>query len=187
MLDPFVYGRDGPASGDGLLGFAPDQQTNLPPDVALAYAGILKAPPKPASYGPTWSVWGMGFGGSGSFDGNAAVGSTDLTASTYGFAAGADYHAAPDTVLGFALAGAGTNWGLAQGSAQAGAMRSRPASIAPNISARLTSAPRLPSPTTGSPPTASRSAINSPRTSRAKVLACEWKAVIATQCSRRWV
>ena len=31
----------------------------------------------------------------------------------YGYAAGMDYHVMPDTVAGFALAGAGTNWGLA--------------------------------------------------------------------------
>jgi len=110
MLDPFVYGRGGPASG-GALGFAPDQQASSPSDVALAYGSVLKAPP--ASFAQRWTVWGAGYGGSATFDGNAAVGSTDITASTYGFAAGADYHAAPDMVLGFALAGAGTNWGLA--------------------------------------------------------------------------
>jgi autotransporter-associated beta strand protein len=113
MLDPFVYGRGGAASGSGALGFAPDQETSLPPDVALAYAGLLKAPPKPQTFDQLWTVWGAGYGGSATFDGNATVGSTDITASTYGFAAGADYHAAPDMVLGFALAGAGTDWGLA--------------------------------------------------------------------------
>ena len=47
MLDPFVNGR-GNVGGvsTGATGFAPDQQTNLPPDIALAYASILsKAPP----------------------------------------------------------------------------------------------------------------------------------------------
>ncbi|HTV27937.1 MAG TPA: autotransporter domain-containing protein [Xanthobacteraceae bacterium] len=116
MLDPFVYGRGGPASAAGALGFAPDQETTLPPDVALAYAGILKAPPKPAaSFDQRWTVWGASYGGSGTFEGNATTGSTNVTASTYGFAAGADYHAASDLVFGFALAGAGTNWGLEQG------------------------------------------------------------------------
>jgi hypothetical protein len=33
----------------------------------------------------------------------------------YGFAGGMDYHVAPDTILGFALAGGGTDWALAQG------------------------------------------------------------------------
>jgi autotransporter-associated beta strand protein len=113
MLDPFVYGRGGPASGGGPLGFAPDQQASFPPDVALAYAGLLKAPPK-QSFDQRWTVWGSGFGGSGSANGDPAIGSNNVTTSTYGFAAGADYHVSPDTVLGFALAGSGTNWNLAQ-------------------------------------------------------------------------
>ena len=114
MLDPFVYGRGGAASGGGPLGFAPDQQASLPSDVALAYAGVLKAPPKQA-FDQRWTVWGAGFGGSGTANGDpVVVGSTNITASTYGFAAGADYHVSPDTVLGFALAGSGTNWSLAQ-------------------------------------------------------------------------
>ena len=114
MLDPFVYGRGGPASGGAPLGFAPDQQASLPPDIALAYAGVLKAPPKPV-FDQRWTVWGASYGGSGTFNGDPAIGSTNVTANTYGFAAGADYHATPDTVLGFALAAAGTNWGLEQG------------------------------------------------------------------------
>ena len=42
------------------------------------------------------------------------VGSGDVTASDYGFAAGMDYHATPDSVYGFALAGGGTNWSVAE-------------------------------------------------------------------------
>ena len=42
MLDPFVYGRGGFATGGQPLGFAPDQQTSLPPDIALAYAGVAQ-------------------------------------------------------------------------------------------------------------------------------------------------
>ena len=47
MLDPFVDGRlgNGAYGSDAAMGFAPDAQTILPPDVALAYAGVLKAPP----------------------------------------------------------------------------------------------------------------------------------------------
>jgi outer membrane autotransporter protein len=43
------------------------------------------------------------------------VGSHDLTARAGGVAAGLDYHVTRDTVVGFALAGGGTNWALAQG------------------------------------------------------------------------
>jgi outer membrane autotransporter protein len=38
-----------------------------------------------------------------------------LSASTVGGAAGLDYHLTPNTVVGFALGGGGTNWSLSQG------------------------------------------------------------------------
>jgi autotransporter-associated beta strand protein len=125
MLDPFVNGRGGVGSGNAAIGFAPDEQANLPPDIALAYASILTkaspSRPSPASGGGAgwgtfeqrWTAWGSAFGGSNTTSGNAAAGSSTVTASTYGFAAGMDYHVSPHTVVGFALAGAGTNWGLA--------------------------------------------------------------------------
>jgi hypothetical protein len=117
MLDPFVYGHRGEQSvGGRALGFAPDADASFPPDAALAYAGVLKAPPKAAaSFDQRWTAWAASYGGRATFNGEPSIGSTNVTASAYGFAAGADYHAAPDTVLGFALAGAGTNWGLEQG------------------------------------------------------------------------
>ena len=45
----------------------------------------------------------------------AVVGSHDLSAHTAGGTAGLDYRLAPGMVVGFALAGGGTNWSLAQG------------------------------------------------------------------------
>lgn len=128
MLDPFANGR-GCGGGSGLprdpslgrpdcggqaIGFAPDQQASFPPDIALAYASALKAPPK-QTIDQRWTAWGSGFGGSSTTNGNAAVGSNDVTARNYGFASGMDYHFTPNTMAGFALAGSGTNWGLAQG------------------------------------------------------------------------
>jgi autotransporter-associated beta strand protein len=114
MLDPFVDGR-GNAIGGSAIGFAPDRE-ELPDDIALAYAKILKAPPKPPSFEQRWSVWGAGYGGSNRTSGDpAVVGSHDLSATSAGGAAGLDYRLAPGTVVGFALAGGGTNWGLAQG------------------------------------------------------------------------
>jgi outer membrane autotransporter protein len=107
LLDPSVDGRTGASN------FAPEQQASFPPDVALAYAALVKAPPKP-KFEQRWTVWGAGFGGSNTTNGNATIGSNNVTASDFGFAVGADYHYSPDTLLGFALAGAGTNWGLAQ-------------------------------------------------------------------------
>jgi autotransporter-associated beta strand protein/T5SS/PEP-CTERM-associated repeat protein len=116
MLDPFVDGRSAgaPASGPALA-FAPERE-ELPDDIALAYAKVLKAPPKPASFEQRWSVWGAGYGGSNRTSGDpAVVGSHDLSARTAGGTAGLDYHLTRDSVVGVALAGGGTNWGLAQG------------------------------------------------------------------------
>jgi outer membrane autotransporter protein len=78
---------------------------------------VLKAQPKPApTFEQRWSVWGAGFGGSNRTSGDVAViGSHDLSANVAGFAGGFDYRVTPNTVVGIAFAGAGTNWGLAQG------------------------------------------------------------------------
>ena len=114
MLDPFVAGRNGIGGGSGALGFAPEQEANFPSDIALAYDAILKAPPKPATLDQRWTAWGTAYGGNDKTNGDPAVGSNTFTANTFGFAAGMDYHPVPDTILGFALAGGGTNWTLAQ-------------------------------------------------------------------------
>ncbi|WP_143201926.1 autotransporter domain-containing protein [Bradyrhizobium sp. NAS96.2] len=114
MLDPTAGG--GGISGGGAARFAPEQDTTLPADVALAYAKALKAPQSnaPQSFDQRWTVWGAAFGGASHTDGNAALGSNNVTASDYGFAAGMERHFTPDTVYGFGLAGGGTNWTLAQ-------------------------------------------------------------------------
>src|SRR5262249_33981827 len=68
------------------------------------------------TFGPRWTTWGAGFGGYNKTGGDpAVVGSHDLIARTFGYAAGLDYHITRDSVAGFALAGGGTNWSLAQG------------------------------------------------------------------------
>jgi uncharacterized protein with beta-barrel porin domain len=58
-------------------------------------------------------VWRAGFGGSQTTDGNAALGSNTATSSVFGTAVGADYRISPFTVAGFALAGGGTNFSVA--------------------------------------------------------------------------
>src|SRR5215831_15795992 len=116
MLDPFVDGRNSIAGAGGpTLGFAPERE-DLPDDIALAYAKVLKTPPKPATFEQRWSVWGAGYGGTNRTTGDpAVVGSHDLSARTAGGTAGLDYHLTRDSVVGFALAGGGTKWSLAPG------------------------------------------------------------------------
>jgi len=60
-------------------------------------------------------VWAAGFGGSQTTDGNVAVGSNDTTSRLGAVAVGADYLLSPHTIAGFALAGGGTNFSVANG------------------------------------------------------------------------
>jgi uncharacterized protein with beta-barrel porin domain len=114
LLDPSQSGAGGGAGG-AAPGFAEENQASLPPDVALAYAHALhQKDQQPQDFNQRWSAWGAGYGGSGSYSGNAAIGSSNITATDYGYAGGMTYHLTPQTSYGFALAGGGTNWSLSQ-------------------------------------------------------------------------
>src|SRR5260370_12848619 len=65
--------------------------------------------------GGGWNVGGAGFGGSQTTDGNTALGSNTATSRIGGVAVGADYWLSPQTVAGFALAGGGSNFSIANG------------------------------------------------------------------------
>jgi uncharacterized protein with beta-barrel porin domain len=113
MTDPLAGGPSGGATtGAAPMNFAAEART-LPPDVALAYASVLKAPPR--SFEQRWSVRGAAYGGYNRSDGDAGLGTHDLSARAGGFAGALDYHVSRDTVLGVALAGGETNWGLSDG------------------------------------------------------------------------
>lgn len=62
-----------------------------------------------------WTIWGSAYGGSATANGNATTGSNDTRVNNYGFATGLDYRVSADTMVGFALAGAGTNWSINNG------------------------------------------------------------------------
>ena len=115
MLDP-TAGGGGNVSGSGATGFAPEQDASLPSDIALAYAKALKQQSQaPQNFDQRWTVWGSAFGGTSWTKGDPVIGSNNVNASDYGFAAGMEYRATANTVYGFGLAGGGTNWNLAQG------------------------------------------------------------------------
>jgi uncharacterized protein with beta-barrel porin domain len=120
MLDPFVDGRNGAGAGGGTGGrraisFAPEEAENLPPDLALAYAGVFKASPAQQNFDQRWTAWGAAYGGANTTSGDPVAGSSNVSAQTYGVVGGMDYRVTPTTVAGFALAGGGTNWSLAGG------------------------------------------------------------------------
>ncbi|MDB5601590.1 MAG: autotransporter outer rane beta-barrel protein [Xanthobacteraceae bacterium] len=115
LVDPFADTRGGFADTGPATAFAAEPSP-LPPDVASAYAAITKAPAAAAPYVRPWSIWASAYGGYNKTRGDAVgIGSHDTTARAYGFATGVDYRVAPDTLVGFALSGGATSWGLADG------------------------------------------------------------------------
>ena len=118
LLDPFAATRADGGAGSAI-GFAPERSAAFPVDVALAYASVLKAPAAPAQPAVAarpWNIWASGYGGNAHISGDPlTTGSHDTSVRDYGYAAGLDYRIAPDTTVGFALGGAGTDWSLASG------------------------------------------------------------------------
>ncbi|MDH7795530.1 MULTISPECIES: autotransporter-associated beta strand repeat-containing protein [unclassified Beijerinckia] len=134
---PLVFGALGPsgltqASGESATGVQQstfnvmDRFLNLMTDpyangrttamVPMSYAPLPKGtPPLMVTQQSRWSVWAAGYGGTQTTRGIAAIGSNTYSGGIYGFAAGADYRATPDTIIGFALGGAGTSYHLATG------------------------------------------------------------------------
>jgi uncharacterized protein with beta-barrel porin domain len=125
LTDPFIAGRgEGATGGGGATPFAEDgeganayassgrKRTGSERD---AYGMITKAVPYNPVFDQRWSVWASGFGGSQTTDGNAALGSNTATSRLGAVAVGADYRFSPFTLAGFALAGGGTNFSVANG------------------------------------------------------------------------
>jgi uncharacterized protein with beta-barrel porin domain len=106
LTDPFVN------RGEGFGGSPPSSGYAANSNPTDAFAMFTKAPP---TFEQRWSVWGAGFGGSQSTDGNAAAGTNNTTSNIAGAAVGADYLISPTTLAGFALAGGGTNFSVANG------------------------------------------------------------------------
>ena len=112
LLNPFAEQRGGGAFGPAQ-GFASAEP--LPREIAEAYAAVMPVKAAPQNTAQRWSVWGAAYGGANKTQGDGATGSQDIAPRGYGFALGADYRAAPGTLLGFSIAGGGTNWALGGG------------------------------------------------------------------------
>jgi len=119
VFDPHAAGRagfGGGAEGSGALGYA--AEGNRSRAALEAYAAVTPRASMGSSMRftqPRWSVWGGGYGGLANVRGDSAVGTAQTTSRAWGFALGADRRLTSDTVLGFALAGGGTSFGLAGG------------------------------------------------------------------------
>ena len=90
--------------------FAPETRPS-PPLIYKAPVYKAEAAPDPRR----WSIWAAGYGGQTNTSGDVLAGSHDRSAREFGYATGVDYRVTPYTVVGFALAGGGTNYGLSDG------------------------------------------------------------------------
>ena len=105
MLNPYFEGSFGNGGSFAAVPYAEE------PRAATDAFASLDRKPSPAS---RFGVWGGNYGGSGSINGNATTGTHDYSDRFYALAAGLDYRATPDSVVGFALAGGGSHWSLEQ-------------------------------------------------------------------------
>jgi uncharacterized protein with beta-barrel porin domain len=117
LTDPFMNRGGGFNVAPGASGFAEEEsqarayEAKSNPNEAFAFE---KAPLSKV-YDPRWSVWASAFGGSQSTSGNVTLGSNNTTSNIGGTAVGADYLFSPNTIAGFALAGGGTSFSVANG------------------------------------------------------------------------
>ena len=117
MTDPFNAGRSDAAASGGTSSFAAEADAyaaSRSGRASEAYGAIVKAMP-PTRFEQRWSVWAGAYGGAQTTDGNAVTGTGTTTSRIYGGIGGADYRLSPDMVVGFALAGGGTNFSVANG------------------------------------------------------------------------
>ena len=121
LLDPFIGGRESTAGQILATPYAEENSASADAekrkkpsdDAGAACAAVFTKAPLRQVYDPHWSVWASGFGGSQTTEGNAAAGSNSATSRIFGVSAGADYLLSPHTIAGFALAGGGTNFSVA--------------------------------------------------------------------------
>lgn len=104
----------------GPIGFAPDvelsnayaSKSKVAREAAGAFAGAMPVKALPSTFDTRWNVWASAYGGNSRVNGDAVTGSSTTTSRVFGAAAGASYRATPNTQLGFALGGAGSNFGV---------------------------------------------------------------------------
>ena len=122
LTDPFIGGR-GPTDGARATPFGEEGEASAYASSGKprgksergAYSAVYSKAPPIAPFEHHWSVWSAGFGGSQATAGNPVVGSNAASSRLGAVAVGADYRFSPCTIAGFALAGGGTNFSVANG------------------------------------------------------------------------
>jgi autotransporter-associated beta strand protein len=119
ITDPFIDGRGGVGGNTGATPFADEggasaYAANKQDNLRSAFAKFATKADVARNdlFDPRWSIWGSAYGGGSTTNGNVMLGSNSATARAFGLAAGADYKISPATLVGFALAGGGTNFAV---------------------------------------------------------------------------
>ena len=158
--------------------------------VAARYRARLCVDPQQGAARPSfdqrWTAWGAGYGGSSNTRGDPTAGTNNLTASTFGYAGGMDYHFTPDTRLALRWPAVGPTGDSPITSGAVAVMRFRLASTASHALVPPISAARSPLPITGSRPIALRSVTSLLRASSGKATARALRAVTAMRCCLHW-
>jgi autotransporter-associated beta strand protein len=113
LTDPFMNRNGALANSPPSSGYADENAHAARSNPTDAFAMFAKAPPQ--IFQQRWSTWVAGYGGSQSTVGNNALGSNNTTSNIAATAVGADYLFSPNTIGGFAIAGGGTSFGVANG------------------------------------------------------------------------
>jgi uncharacterized protein with beta-barrel porin domain len=101
VTNPFIdnrgFGQGGP----------PTDRSSL-----INKAPVYKGMPSLAADPRRWNIWAAGYGGQSNAAGDVLAGSHDRSVNIFGYATGLDYLVTPYTIVGFALAGGGTSYGI---------------------------------------------------------------------------
>jgi uncharacterized protein with beta-barrel porin domain len=104
----------------GAIGFAADDDAakayaakrKVPGEAKDAYAAVTPLDHLAEPFASRWNVWASAYGGDSRVSGDAGAGTSTTTSRIVGVAAGASDRVTPNTQLGFALGGAGSNFDL---------------------------------------------------------------------------
>jgi autotransporter-associated beta strand protein len=107
MFDPFAFGRG--LAGSGAIGDAPK---SAPPGRS-SLGAVSHDASRDVLSDPRLHYWGTVYGGNSSTSGSG--GASDTTSRAYGIVAGADVALSRDTMLGFALGGGQSSFGVSDG------------------------------------------------------------------------
>src|SRR5205823_11248038 len=110
MMQQGAFWRNGDETDPIGISYGPPAQGYAP---NKSQPAVYKAIPKAPVYVPRlYRAWATGFDAVWKLDGEASIGSADLTHRTAGGAGGLDYQVNPNLLIGFALGGTASTFSV---------------------------------------------------------------------------